>query len=62
MVDHTASIPGDPATTGPDPRDEEELGRTRDAQQAHGGSMAPSVVDETGHPVGDAAATEPDGS
>jgi hypothetical protein len=23
----------------------------REAQDAHGGSMAPSLVDETGHPV-----------
>ncbi|MFI6265074.1 hypothetical protein [Micromonospora sp. NPDC051006] len=25
--------------------------RTRAAQEAHGGSMAPGMVDDTGHPV-----------
>lgn len=24
---------------------------TREAQEAHGGSMAPALVDDTGHPV-----------
>ncbi len=36
-----------------DPRDDEELRRTREAQEAHGGSMAPGLVDETGHRVAD---------
>ncbi|MFG1779413.1 hypothetical protein ACGFIR_09055 [Micromonospora sp. NPDC049051] len=26
---------------------------TREAQDAHGGSMAPALVDDTGHPVAD---------
>jgi len=29
----------------------EEEPRIREAQEAHGGSMAPDLVDETGHPV-----------
>lgn len=37
-----------------DPRDDEELRQTRDAQRAHGGSMAPGFVDPTGHPVAEA--------
>ncbi|SCF05406.1 hypothetical protein GA0070607_4936 [Micromonospora coriariae] len=41
--------------------------RTRAAQDAHGGSMAPGVVDDTGHPVTAAPAdrvadTDGDGS
>jgi hypothetical protein len=36
------------STAAPDHRDPE---RTREAEQAHGGSMAPGVVDDTGHPV-----------
>ncbi|MFI5836295.1 GTPase activator [Micromonospora sp. NPDC051300] len=34
--------------TTPDDRDPRA---TRDAEEAHGGSMAPGVVDDTGHPV-----------
>lgn len=30
---------------------DEELRRTREAEEAHGGSMAPGLVDETGHQV-----------
>jgi hypothetical protein len=42
-------------------REEERLGRTREAEQAHGGSMAPSLVDETGHPVAESpAAPDPE--
>ncbi len=36
-----------------DPRDDDELRRTREAQDAHGGSMAPGLVDATGNPVTD---------
>lgn len=62
---------GDPRTPdGPaqeraiDPRSDEELRETRDAQQAHGGSMAPGQVDATGHQVADvppAPGSESDG-
>ncbi|WP_446219566.1 hypothetical protein [Micromonospora sp. IBHARD004] len=39
----------DEAATGrPDDRDPRA---TREAEEAHGGSMAPSLVDDTGHPV-----------
>ena len=39
----------DEATTGrPDDRDPRA---TREAEEAHGGSMAPGLVDDTGHPV-----------
>jgi len=41
-----------------DVRSDEELRRTREAQEAHGGSMAPGVVDEIGNPV-DRAEHEP---
>ena len=34
-----------------DTRDDAELRATRAAQQAHGGSMAPGLVDETGHQI-----------
>lgn len=30
--------------------------RTRAAQDAHGGSMAPGMVDDTGHPISEAPA------
>ncbi|PWR04959.1 hypothetical protein DKT68_29280 [Micromonospora acroterricola] len=30
---------------------DEPARRTRAAQDAHGGSMAPGIVDDTGHPV-----------
>jgi hypothetical protein len=32
---------------------DDELRRTREAQDAHGGSMAPGLVDATGNPVAD---------
>ncbi|MET8232757.1 hypothetical protein ABZS77_19005 [Micromonospora sp. NPDC005298] len=35
---------------------DEETRRTRAAQDAHGGSMAPGLVDDTGHPVAQAPA------
>ncbi|GIJ45267.1 hypothetical protein Val02_21530 [Virgisporangium aliadipatigenens] len=35
----------------PDEAEREERDRTREAQEAHGGSMAPGLVDETGRPV-----------
>jgi hypothetical protein len=40
--------------------DEEELRRVRDAQEAHGGSMAPDLVDETGRPVAEPPAADPE--
>jgi hypothetical protein len=45
--------------TGSAPRDDEELRRVREAQEAHGGSMAPDLVDETGTPVVDPPTAEP---
>ncbi|HLL69720.1 MAG TPA: GTPase activator [Micromonosporaceae bacterium] len=36
---------------GADARSHEELQRTREAQDAHGGSMAPGLVDATGQPI-----------
>ena len=36
-----------------DPGGDDELRRTREAQDAHGGSMAPGLVDATGNPVAD---------
>lgn len=45
----------DEATSpAPDDRDPRE---TREAEEAHGGSMAPSLVDDTGHPVAEPPAT-----
>jgi hypothetical protein len=43
----------DPTTDGAGStgRDDEELRRVREAQEAHGGSMAPGLVDDTGNPV-----------
>jgi hypothetical protein len=38
--DEATGVPEDPAAL-----------RTRQAQDAHGGSMAPGLVDETGRPV-----------
>ncbi|NJC68550.1 hypothetical protein HC031_02250 [Planosporangium thailandense] len=40
-----------------DPRSDEELRETRDAQRAHDGSMAPGLVDATGHQVADVPPT-----
>ncbi|MGW5013070.1 GTPase activator [Micromonospora chalcea] len=31
--------------------DERDPRATREAEEAHGGSMAPGMVDDTGHPV-----------
>ncbi|MCI4065182.1 GTPase activator [Micromonospora sp. R77] len=31
--------------------DHRDPAETRDAEEAHGGSMAPGLVDDTGHPV-----------
>ncbi|MFF0657880.1 MULTISPECIES: GTPase activator [Micromonospora] len=31
--------------------DERDPRATREAEEAHGGSMAPGLVDDTGHPV-----------
>ncbi|MEV4541963.1 hypothetical protein [Micromonospora echinaurantiaca] len=39
-ADRTPAVPDDAAAR-----------RTREAQEAHGGSMAPGLVDDTGHPV-----------
>ncbi|MFG2057234.1 GTPase activator [Micromonospora sp. NPDC048930] len=32
-------------------RDDRDPRATREAEEAHGGSMAPGLVDDTGHPV-----------
>jgi hypothetical protein len=45
-----------------DPRSDEELRETLDAQRAHGGSMAPGLVDATGDQVMDAPPTSEDES
>ena len=46
----------DEATSpAPDDRDPRE---TREAEEAHGGSMAPSLADDTGHPVAEPPAPE----
>lgn len=50
MTDESTQ-PADPPQANPDQRDDEALERTRQAQEAHGGSMAPALVDETGHPT-----------
>jgi hypothetical protein len=42
-VDASRRAPSDPS--GPRPSD------VRDAEEAHGGSMAPGLVDETGHQI-----------
>jgi hypothetical protein len=42
-----------------DTRDDAEAGRVREAEQAHGGSMAPELVDETGHPVAEPPPSQP---
>jgi hypothetical protein len=39
----------DEADTGR--RDDRDPQATREAEDAHGGSMAPGLVDDTGHPV-----------
>jgi hypothetical protein len=43
------------------PRDDEEARarRSREAEQAHGGSMAPGLVDETGRPAAEPPAAPP---
>ncbi len=43
-----------------DARTDEELRETREAQKAHGGSMAPGMVDATGHQVTEAPPGTPD--
>ncbi|MFG2009589.1 hypothetical protein ACGFNF_10995 [Micromonospora sp. NPDC048868] len=40
LEEATPGAPGDAAAR-----------ETREAQEAHGGSMAPALVDDTGHPV-----------
>jgi hypothetical protein len=42
---------GDGGDAMPDDEDRRDDPEVREAQEAHGGSMAPSLVDETGHPV-----------
>lgn len=49
--------PGQPDAAGPthggaDARDADELALTEEVQEAHGGSMAPGLVDATGHQTG----------
>jgi hypothetical protein len=39
--------------------DHAEAWRVREAQQAHGGSMAPGLVDETGHLVAEPPTSPP---
>ncbi|MFR9780756.1 GTPase activator [Micromonospora sp. MS34] len=39
-------------------RDDREPRATREAEEAHGGSMAPGLVDDTGHPVAEPPAPE----
>jgi hypothetical protein len=41
-----------------DARPEGDPAREHPAQEAHGGSMAPGIVDDTGHPI----AEQPDGT
>ncbi|SBT37478.1 GTPase activator [Micromonospora auratinigra] len=38
--------------------DERDPRATREAEEAHGGSMAPGLVDDTGHPVSGAPASD----
>ncbi|MGC9665465.1 hypothetical protein ACNTMW_02800 [Planosporangium sp. 12N6] len=57
-VSSTAVDPAEGRTI--DPRSDEELRETREAQQAHGGSMAPGMVDATGHQVAQAPPTSSD--
>lgn len=45
-ADRTPAVPDDAAAR-----------RTREAQEAHGGSMAPGLVDETGQPVAEPPST-----
>jgi hypothetical protein len=44
MTDPDADLADDTAS-------DRDMETVRDAQGAHGGSMAPSIVDETGRPV-----------
>ncbi|MET7968281.1 GTPase activator [Micromonospora sp. NPDC005305] len=44
-MDERRDEPGGLARDGRDPR------ATREAEEAHGGSMAPGLVDDTGRPV-----------
>ncbi|MCM0679016.1 hypothetical protein NCC78_30745 [Micromonospora phytophila] len=41
-----------PGKGAPGVPDDAAARETREAQEAHGGSMAPGLVDDTGHPVG----------
>jgi hypothetical protein len=51
-VDASRRPPSDPSD--PQPSD------VRDVEEAHGGSMAPGLVDETGHPIAEPpAGTQP---
>jgi hypothetical protein len=43
--------------TAPEPTEAEQ---EHPEQQAHGGSMAPGLVDDTGHPTGESPPAEPD--
>jgi hypothetical protein len=48
----------EPLARDPDAGREHER-RVREAEQAHGGSMAPGLVDETGHPVAEPPPSPP---
>jgi hypothetical protein len=50
---------GDGATTDA-AATEEDVRRVREAEEAHGGSMAPDLVDETGHPVAEPPPADPE--
>lgn len=62
MTEQPAGQPGAPGNTrigapaGTDPSGR-QASEVREAQEAHGGSMAPGLVDETGHQI-----AEPPGS
>lgn len=43
-------------------RPEGDPARDHPAQEAHGGSMAPGLVDDTGHPIADVPDDSPDES
>ena len=51
---------GPPQRDGVDTGSDQELRQVRDAQEAHGGSMAPGLVDATGHQVRDVPAADED--
>ncbi|MFI7578632.1 hypothetical protein [Micromonospora sp. NPDC049497] len=58
MSDQEQRWPGDDAPGVPQ---DAAARRTREAQDAHGGSMAPGLVDDTGHPVVDPPSSPEDG-